>query len=44
MPTFFANKKDYQEKPWHLVDAKGQVVGRLAARISRLLSGKNKTD
>ena len=44
MSTFFANKKDYQNKKWHVIDAKGQVVGRLAARISRILSGRNKTD
>ena len=41
MTTFFANKKDYQDKKWEVVDAKGQVVGRLAVRISRILSGKN---
>ena len=41
MSTFFANKKDYQDKKWEVVDAKDQVVGRLAVRISRILSGKN---
>ena len=40
MSTFFANKKDYQEKKWEVVDASNQVVGRLAAKISRILSGK----
>ena len=44
MSTFFAQKKDYKEKKWHLIDARGQVVGRLAARISRILSGKNRAD
>ncbi|MBI3315933.1 MAG: 50S ribosomal protein L13 [Candidatus Omnitrophica bacterium] len=44
MSTFFANKKDYQDKKWQIVDARDQVVGRLAARISRILSGKNKPD
>ena len=44
MTTFLANKKDYQDKKWHVIDARGQVVGRLAAQISRILSGKNKTD
>ena len=38
--TFFANKKDYQDKKWEVLDAKGQIVGRLAARISRILQGK----
>lgn len=40
MKTFFANKKDYQDKKWEVVDAQGQVVGRLAARVSRILMGK----
>lgn len=44
MSTFFANKKNYTDKKWHVIDAKGQVVGRLAAQISRILSGKTKTD
>ena len=41
MTTFFANKKDYTEKKWQIVDAKGQVVGRLATRVARILMGKN---
>lgn len=44
MSTFFVNKKDVKDKKWQLIDAQGQVVGRLAARISRILTGKNKTD
>ena len=43
MSTYFTKKEEVQEKKWHVVDAKGQVVGRLAARISRILMGKNKT-
>lgn len=31
------------ERNWHLVDAKGQVVGRIASRVALLLQGKNKT-
>ncbi len=31
-----------QRPVWHLVDAKGQVVGRLATQIAALLSGKHK--
>ena len=27
---------------WHLVDARGQVVGRLATQISQILRGKHK--
>ncbi|MBI4432555.1 MAG: 50S ribosomal protein L13 [Candidatus Omnitrophica bacterium] len=44
MTTFYANKKDYQEKKWRVVDAQGQILGRLASRISRILLGKTRTD
>jgi large subunit ribosomal protein L13 len=27
---------------WHLIDARGQVVGRLAAQIAPVLTGKHK--
>lgn len=30
------------EKRWHLVDATGQVLGRLASRVAILLIGKDK--
>ncbi len=30
------------EKKWHLVDADGLVVGRLAANLARILRGKHK--
>ena len=30
------------EKNWHLVDAQDKVLGRLAAKIATILSGKNK--
>lgn len=29
---------------WHLIDVGGQVLGRVAPEIARLLQGKNKTD
>lgn len=41
MKTFVARKEDVTRK-WHLVDADGQVLGRLATRIARLLIGKHK--
>ncbi len=44
MSTFFVKPADVKEKQWQVIDAQGQVVGRLAARISRILSGKTKTD
>ncbi len=30
------------QKNWHLVDAEGKVLGRLAVKIASILSGKNK--
>lgn len=35
--------KESELKPkWHLVDARGQILGRLATQISRKLTGKDK--
>lgn len=34
--------KEVGEKKWFVVDANGQVLGRLAARVARLLMGKHK--
>ena len=30
------------DKKWHVVNAEGQVLGRLATRVARLLTGKDK--
>jgi large subunit ribosomal protein L13 len=30
------------ERKWHLIDADGQVLGRIASRAARLLQGKHK--
>jgi len=30
------------ERKWHVIDAEGQTLGRLASEIARLLRGKNK--
>ena len=30
-------------KNWHLIDAKGKILGRLATEVALLLRGKNKT-
>ncbi len=30
------------ERKWHLIDAEGRTLGRLATEIARLLRGKNK--
>ena len=31
-------------RQWHIVDADGQVLGRLASTVARLLQGKHKAD
>ena len=42
------NTKTYQPKAkevkrnWHLVDAKGEILGRLASKVAQLLTGKGK--
>ena len=40
--TYFPHKKNLSPRLWHLVDAKGQVLGRLATRVAGLLRGKGK--
>ena len=35
-------KKDQVEQKWYLIDARDQVLGRLAAQVSVLLRGKHK--
>ncbi len=41
MTTTFPAVKDIQ-RDWLLVDAQGQVLGRLASRIAIILRGKHK--
>lgn len=41
MKTFLAKKETVQPK-WHIVDADGQVLGRLAVKIANVLRGRNK--
>jgi large subunit ribosomal protein L13 len=45
MRTYYPNGKDAAAAArgkWYLVDARGQVLGRLAARVARVLTGKHK--
>lgn len=43
MSTFFQTKEDAaKSRNWVVVDAKGQVVGRLASKIASILRGKTK--
>jgi len=41
MKSYIPNEKDMQKR-WHVVDAEGQILGRLATRVATLLTGKNK--
>jgi large subunit ribosomal protein L13 len=41
--TISANKATVDQK-WYVVDAEGEIVGRLATRIASVLRGKNKPD
>ena len=43
MGTFIPSGKDLeQNRKWHLIDASGKTVGRLASEAARILMGKNK--
>ena len=35
-------KVDLNQRKWHVVDANGAVLGRLAAQVANILRGKNK--
>jgi large subunit ribosomal protein L13 len=41
MKTFLAKKETVQPK-WYLVDAEGQVLGRLAVKIANVIRGRHK--
>ncbi len=41
--TTSANKQTVERK-WYVIDAEGEVVGRLASRIAAVLRGKHKAD
>lgn len=41
MKTFLA-KKETVEPKWHLIDAEGQVLGRLAVKAANLIRGRHK--
>jgi large subunit ribosomal protein L13 len=41
MKSFIPHEKE-MEKHWHVIDAEGQILGRLATRAARLLTGKDK--
>lgn len=41
MKTYFANPQTVERK-WHLIDAEGQPLGRVASQAANLLRGKHK--
>jgi large subunit ribosomal protein L13 len=41
--TKFANKEN-RTINWYLIDAEGEIVGRIASEVAKMLRGKNKTD
>ena len=42
MPTY-TPKANEIERAWHVVDAEGLVLGRMATEVARVLRGKHKT-
>lgn len=41
MSTYMPKPGEIQ-RDWHIIDASGQVLGRVAARVAMVLQGKNK--
>jgi large subunit ribosomal protein L13 len=41
MKTYATSVKDV-ERQWHVVDASGKILGRLASQVAKLLVGKHK--
>ena len=41
MKSFIPRQEDMRKK-WHVIDADGQVLGRIATRAARLITGKDK--
>ncbi|MDR3120066.1 MAG: 50S ribosomal protein L13 [Clostridiales bacterium] len=45
MKTFMAKPESYVDRrKWYVVDANGQVLGRLASEVAKVLRGKNKPE
>lgn len=40
--TYFARKEDFLKEKWRIVDADGQVLGKLAVEVANALRGKDK--
>jgi len=44
MKTYLAKQADQQTRKWYVVDANDVVLGRLAAKVARVLQGKHKPE
>ena len=43
MSTYFPSGVNLERsRKWYVIDAEGQIVGRLASRVAKILMGKNK--
>ena len=42
MSTTLVTQRKPSEQKWYLVDAEGQILGRLAVKIANILRGRNK--
>ena len=42
MMKTYSPKPEHIERSWYVVDASGQVLGRLASEVATLLRGKHK--
>ena len=43
MKTLIAKKENIERK-WYIIDADGQILGRLASKVAKILMGKHKED
>jgi len=44
MKTITPKQVPADERKWFIIDAEGQVLGRLATKIATIISGKNRVD
>ncbi|MBP7211718.1 50S ribosomal protein L13 [bacterium] len=44
MNTTYSAKPQEVERKWYLIDADGEILGRLATKIANILRGKNKPE
>ncbi|TVQ63423.1 MAG: 50S ribosomal protein L13 [Phycisphaerales bacterium] len=42
--TFITNRDQLTGRPWHIVDADGKRLGRMASEISQVLMGKHRPE